>query len=186
MNDGESWFAAYFRQTYDVWIGWAGRAGVRDAGARHDIVQQAFKELWLAWDGVDRSTSSLNAFMCVRVKSRVIDRWREKKQRPEVSASEFLDELGSAGHPLGGLCSDRDWAAEMDRRKWFGDLISSLGDVDRSHVLLVALGAAPKERAEILGLSPGNERVRWHRLKERIKWTQGHPGRESGRRQDER
>ncbi|MEU3552543.1 RNA polymerase sigma factor [Streptomyces longwoodensis] len=169
MSDGVSWYREYFKETYDTWIALAGRAGVRDHSARQDIVQQVFKELWEARERIGtRHRSDLDAFMAKRVKLRVIDRWRAQERRSEVPVGEFLRELQPVGLVDARACSDAHWADTVDSKKWIIDLINSLDERERGHVVLVALGAEPQVRAELLGLSPGNERVRWHRLRKKL------------------
>lgn len=166
MSDEVSWYREYFKETYDTWIAVAGRLGVRDHSARQDIVQQVFKELWESRGRIASDRPVLQAFMYKRVKNRVIDRWKAAQRRPEVPVGEFLRELQPVADTH--IYSDRDWADTVDAKKWIIDLVNSLGERDRGHVVLVALGAPPQVRAELLGITEGNERVRWHRLKNRL------------------
>ncbi|MFJ8790528.1 RNA polymerase sigma factor [Streptomyces sp. NPDC102462] len=168
MSDEVSWYREYFKETYDTWIAVAGRVGVRDHSARHDIVQQVLKELWECRERIAADRRVLDAFMYKRVKNRVIDRWKAAERRPEVPVGEFLGELQPVGVPDTRAYSDGDWAETIDAKKWLVDLVNSLDERDRGHVILVALGVPPQVRAELLGITEGNERVRWHRLRKRL------------------
>lgn len=175
MSDGVSWYRAYFKDTYDTWTAFAGRVGVREVHDREDIVQQVFLELWKArgHEAVCPHRFALNAFMRTRVTHRMIDRWKAQRRRPEQLVGEFCQRLDVEAWPSAD--SAENWASVVDSAKWITELVNALSERERGHVVLVALGVGPQTRAELLGLSPGAERVRWHRLRKRLQDQLGLP-----------
>jgi RNA polymerase sigma-70 factor, ECF subfamily len=133
-------------------------AGSYARGAeREDLLQEVLLQLWRSLPGF-RGDAALGTWM-YRVALNTALTWSRNRSRRPVEVQEPDGEEHGA-HPAAAAAPGREDAI-------LDDFLASLGEVDRSLLILHLDGLAPRAIGEVLGLTPGNVSVRLHRIRRR-------------------
>jgi RNA polymerase sigma-70 factor, ECF subfamily len=140
---------------------WAGIArAYAEARDRDDLVQEiAFQ----VWQNLDRFTgrSSLDTW-AYRVALNTALAWRRK-------AAMRSNKLTQSTANIAELPDDR--GSEGDVQRVLDQFLASLSDGDRAVLLLHLDGLSHADAAEVLGISAGAYRTRFHRIRRRFEET---------------
>ncbi|MFE1270546.1 sigma-70 family RNA polymerase sigma factor [Streptomyces sp. NPDC058758] len=123
------------------------------------LVLEALKRDFESADAVAR-------FLWSRIKNRAIDDYRSRLTRDRLR--EAAEEACVIEQDDSGPRPDGNPEPFVLRHLHAVDVLARLTEQDRLHVVLVRHGYTPQECAEQLGIEPGTERVRRHRLLAKI------------------
>lgn len=105
-------------------LGFARWLGLRDSDAE-DIVHDVFLEVWHSAGDYDSNRASVETWISVRLRSRVLDYWR----RPAQSRTSATSDLESVAAPVDG-------ALRIDRELLLSSGLSRLSPCQRQVVIL--------------------------------------------------
>ncbi|MFJ8301273.1 RNA polymerase sigma factor [Streptomyces sp. NPDC094447] len=136
------------------------RVTIEDA---RDIVSGLFLE---ACKKHFESADDAARFVWARIRNRAIDDYRARLTRDRLR--EAAEEACVIEQDDSGPRPDGNPEPFVLRQLHAVDVLARLSEQDRLHVALVRHGYTPQECAEQLGIEPGTERVRRHRLLAKI------------------
>ena len=148
--------AALMRQLHDehaaaLWS-FCLRLTGQDAARAEDVVQETLLRAWRKSSALDQSQGSLRAWLFTVARNIVIDEWRTKRSRSELSVADVPDVPDEADHTDGLILS---WMV--------AEALSTLSAEHRA-VLLECYyrGASVAEAARRLGVPEGTVKSRTH------------------------
>lgn len=158
MSQADNSFTAAVRKSITMLRAYALR-WTRDQDEAEDAVQSALESAWKAWPSYDPARSEASTWLCLIVKSRLIDRHRRALKQPRDLGFDLSD-----AHDSGTMDSAEDWASYLDTQRAVARL-----DADHRTVLeLAASGETYSEIARRLKIPMGTVMSRLHRARKRL------------------
>lgn len=144
----EEIYNTYWQRIFRLCMGY-----VNDEAWAKDIAQETFMTVWLQLPKF-RGDASVGTWI-FRIASNQCLRQIEKQNK--MPKSDMPNDI-----------ADTPLAQEDDKTKFLYKCISELPETDRIIISLELEDIDQKEIADIVGISPGNVRVKIHRIKEKL------------------
>ncbi len=130
-----------------------------DAESRRDLYQEIVLQLWRAFPKFRGEAKMSTWVYQIALNTAITDYRRSRKHGVRVEISEHLTQIPDDA-------TTADW---QERVQWLHLAINTLSDAEKAVVMLYLEEKSYDEIAEIVGITPGNVRVKMHRIQEKLR-----------------
>ncbi|MEI7581948.1 sigma-70 family RNA polymerase sigma factor [Runella sp.] len=130
-----------------------------DIEARRDLYQEIVLQLWRSFPKFRKEAKVSTWIYQVAINTAITDYRRSRKQAGHVEISEQLTQIPDTS-------SSAEW---QEKVQWLYQAVGRLSDAEKAIVMLYLDEKSYDEIAEIVGITPGNVRVKMHRIQEKLR-----------------
>jgi RNA polymerase sigma-70 factor (ECF subfamily) len=130
-----------------------------DFEAQRDLYQEIVLQLWRSFPTF-RKQAKLSTWMYqVALNTAITDYRRSRKQGQRVELSEQFTQIPETSSTV----------ERQEKLQWLYRAVETLSDAEKAIVMLYLDEKSYDEIAEIVGITPGNVRVKMHRIQEKLR-----------------
>jgi len=146
----ETIYHKYWQKVYRICLGY-----VNNESIAKDLAQEVFIKVWNNLSKF-KGESKINTWIFRIASNQCIQHIQKEKRLPKTFFPSNISE------------SKTDTKTKEERSKLLYQYISELSEIDRLIISLELEDLNQNEIAKVVGISPGNVRVRIHRIKEKL------------------